>query len=280
MRPQRLLHLLQRSQTTTRPSTLRPLIAHFATHSRTNPPPPSQPTNTPAPASPSLIALSTTPINTGNPFSALDLELDPDDAVAAAAAADTPRPTRFNPSHTSTPPPRATQMASDDDYAAFLERASAPADKPAGDAGVETRGKGVSTHAQAPAALVQAVRGRYYASEADEEFEAVGVEWGGSALGSGGFPRPFSLWGESTDLNRVGAVASIAGVGEGEVREMRVGEFDPRGEYGDLVSKVGEVGGGEVKVFRVERGRARCEYWVVTLAEGKVVGVKVKAIES
>ena len=86
-------------------------------------------------------------------------------------------------------------------------------------------------------------------------------------------------FGVSTDFV-VGDVAGIAGVGEGEVREMGVGEFDPRGEYKDLVDKVREVGGAEVRVFRVEMGRARCEYWVVAVHEGRLVGVKVKAVES
>lgn len=69
------------------------------------------------------------------------------------------------------------------------------------------------------------------------------------------------------------------------VEASSVEEFDPRGEYGDVVGKVGEAAGvkrGDVKVFRVEAGRARVVWWVLGLdgPGGRVVGVKVDAVES
>lgn len=65
---------------------------------------------------------------------------------------------------------------------------------------------------------------------------------------------------------------------------MTVDEFDPRGEYTDVVAKVKEAGGGsgEVHVFRVEVGRSRTVYWVLSV-DGKgarVVGVRVVAVET
>ena len=69
---------------------------------------------------------------------------------------------------------------------------------------------------------------------------------------------------------------------------MSVEEFDPKGQYKDVVSAVEKAGGGkgkgEVQVFRVEMGGARVEYWVVKVVEEgeerRVVGVRAKAVES
>jgi hypothetical protein len=62
---------------------------------------------------------------------------------------------------------------------------------------------------------------------------------------------------------------------------MDIGEWDPRGEYKDVVEAVREVGkGNDVRVYRIGRDGARFEYWVVTLVDGKLIGVKALAIES
>lgn len=68
------------------------------------------------------------------------------------------------------------------------------------------------------------------------------------------------------------------------VEALSVKDFDPRGEYKDVISAVEKETGGKVKVFRIETDRARVEYYVVGLQdEGgkkKVVGVKAMAVES
>jgi hypothetical protein len=66
------------------------------------------------------------------------------------------------------------------------------------------------------------------------------------------------------------------------VEELSVKDFDPRGEYEEVVEVVKKVAGGEVKVFRVDMGRTRKEYFIVAVDEkgGRVVGVKAKAVES
>lgn len=149
-------------------------------------------------------------------------------------------------------------MASDADYAAFLERANgqsaaAQTTSPPSRAGTK------SLAAAAPLVLVHAAKDRFYTSESDEEFVALA------------FP--------GHTLNKR-AVAAAASVHEDEVQELSVHDFDPRREYADLVAKVGEVSGGTARVFRVQQGRSGCEYWVVAQNEERVVGVKAKAVET
>ncbi len=64
---------------------------------------------------------------------------------------------------------------------------------------------------------------------------------------------------------------------------MQRQEFDPRGQYGEIVGAVEKVGDGKARIFRVEHhGRTRVEYFVVGFDEkGKrVVGMKAMAVES
>ena len=68
---------------------------------------------------------------------------------------------------------------------------------------------------------------------------------------------------------------------ETKVEELSVEDFDPRGEYKEVLDKVEEVGEGKgVKIFRVEVDRTRVEYYVVTVGERKLIGVVAKAVES
>lgn len=63
---------------------------------------------------------------------------------------------------------------------------------------------------------------------------------------------------------------------------MSTKEFDPRGQYIDVLRAVEEAGDGKSRIFRVEHGRTRVEYYVVGLdkRKGRVVGMKAKAVES
>lgn len=85
----------------------------------------------------------------------------------------------------------------------------------------------------------------------------------------------------------LGAKADKDGV---EVEEMTVAEFDPKGEYADVIRRVGDAGSeartgrqgndeGKVKVFRVVRG-TRVEYYVITVGDRALVGVVARAVES
>jgi hypothetical protein len=62
-------------------------------------------------------------------------------------------------------------------------------------------------------------------------------------------------------------------------------DWDPQGQYGELLDAVREAGkGNDVRVYRIGKDGTRVEYWLVT-TEGKgknakLVGVKALAIES
>ena len=64
--------------------------------------------------------------------------------------------------------------------------------------------------------------------------------------------------------------------------EIAVKDFDPRGQYTQVVESVKEAGSGEAKVFRVEHGSTRAELYVVSVDEkdGRIVGLKVLVVES
>lgn len=66
------------------------------------------------------------------------------------------------------------------------------------------------------------------------------------------------------------------------VSTLSAQDFDPKGQYKDVLQAVEEVGDGKARIFRVDYGRTRAEYYVISLdTEGKkVMGLKAKAVES
>ncbi len=84
------------------------------------------------------------------------------------------------------------------------------------------------------------------------------------------------------------AVGFGSGSSAGQVEEMSVEEFDPRGEYGEVIEAVRKAGGDgsgkeEVKCFRLEGERkSRVFYYVVGLdgKVGRLVGVRAVSVES
>lgn len=129
-----------------------------------------------------------------------------------------------------------------------------------------------------------------YTSETDSPFEVVIFAYSGSNLpGAGEFAR--------SCLKRVSATAEDQDEGQAKVEELSVGEFDPRGQYAEVVRRVrracygsddeaeGAEDNGEVKVYRVEISQTRAEYYILGLSrrrgeEAKLVGVKARAVES
>lgn len=67
-----------------------------------------------------------------------------------------------------------------------------------------------------------------------------------------------------------------------DVSTLSANEFDPRGNYKEVMDAVKQAGGGEVRIFRVHHGKTRAEYYIVSVdATGsKIVGLKAKAVES
>lgn len=67
-----------------------------------------------------------------------------------------------------------------------------------------------------------------------------------------------------------------------EVSTLTAQDFDPRGQYKNVLQAVEKAGDGVARVFRVHHGSTRAEYYVVGLDKKgkKVVGLKAKAVES
>ncbi|PWW77575.1 hypothetical protein C7212DRAFT_356971 [Tuber magnatum] len=136
----------------------------------------------------------------------------------------------------------------DAEYLAFLEKSSKDYSKPSGGIG--------------------ALKGRTYASDADEEFQPVSVEYEGDGLPS------------EEEFAQV-----LSPPRHSEIKAMDAGYWDVHNDYQDVRDAVVAAAGGDVSLVRVYRvsGRgARAEYYVLGLAKGKKVleGVKVLAVES
>ena len=69
---------------------------------------------------------------------------------------------------------------------------------------------------------------------------------------------------------------------KGEVSTISMKEFDPNGDYKEVLRAVEKAGDGKTRIYRLETGKSRAEYFVVGFdgKGGKVVGLKAKAVES
>jgi len=67
-----------------------------------------------------------------------------------------------------------------------------------------------------------------------------------------------------------------------EVSTISRKEFDPQGQYTEVLQAVEKAGDGKTRIYRVDQGKTRAEYYVVGLdiEKGRVVGMKAKAVES
>ena len=59
-------------------------------------------------------------------------------------------------------------------------------------------------------------------------------------------------------------------------------EFDPNGDYKEVLQAVEKAGDGKARIFRLDQGRSRAEYFVVghDQKSKRIVGLKAKAVES
>ncbi|KAL2046800.1 hypothetical protein N7G274_000818 [Stereocaulon virgatum] len=153
-----------------------------------------------------------------------------------------------------------TRIMSDDAYSSFLDKANQDtgAGKPS------TQSKSAATRAvdtEVPAALQKVEQ--YYVSEADEPFEPVSLKWDGTSMPS---------------ENEFGELIGH----KGEVSTVNTKEFDPKGDYKEVLQAVEKAGDGKTRIYRLETGKSRAEYYVVGLdgKGGRVVGLKAKAVES
>ena len=67
-----------------------------------------------------------------------------------------------------------------------------------------------------------------------------------------------------------------------DVSTIGTKEFDPRGQYKEVLQAVEKAGDGKARIYRIDTGKARAEYYVVGFDEKgqRVVGLKAKSVES
>ncbi|TDZ23181.1 hypothetical protein Cob_v003864 [Colletotrichum orbiculare MAFF 240422] len=162
---------------------------------------------------------------------------------------------------------------SDDDYAAFLDKANQDPNEghaqPASNKEFKAQDEGV----ELPKALQEVLRkDKVYISDADEPFVGVSLEWD---EGGKGLPDEveFAQLIQHPDPENAG------------VDLVDPVDWDGNGDYKDVIEAVRKAGkGNDVRVYVVPKGGVRLEYWLVT-TEGKgkgarLVGVKALAVES
>ena len=66
------------------------------------------------------------------------------------------------------------------------------------------------------------------------------------------------------------------------VSTLGLDEFDPQGQYKEILEAVNSVGDGKLKVYRVQHGRSRAEYYIVRFEKNgrRIIGFKAKAVET
>jgi len=159
-------------------------------------------------------------------------------------------------------------MASDEDYAAFLDKANA--DPNEGVRKTQSSGKvelkAVDQGVVIPASLKKVTKDAFYISDADEPFEPVGLKLKGKTL---------------PDEASFAKLVGHPNLKDADVSIMDIGEWDSQGQYKDVVDATREATkGSDVRVYRISRGGSRIEYWVVGITDGKLLGLKALAIES
>jgi len=162
------------------------------------------------------------------------------------------------------------KMASDEDYAAFLDKANRDPNEGVvkSQSGGKVQLRAVDDGVKVPAVLQKATKDAFYVSDADEPFEPVVLGLKGEVKG---------LPNEATFSKLVGHPSPK----DADVSILDIGEWDPQGEYKDLVDAVREATkGSDVRVYRIAKDGSRAEYWLVGIADGKLVGVKALAVES
>lgn len=158
-------------------------------------------------------------------------------------------------------------MSDDASYTAFLNKANEDPKAGTSESTSQTKNKfdPTSTNESLPSSLQSLPDTLTYTSDTDSPFEAVILNYAGEELPS-----------QAEFKKALGARG-----GQGDIEELSVQEFDPRGQYDEIINRVKEAGSGKgVRVFRVELGTTRVEYYIVTVGEKKLVGLYTKAVES
>jgi len=159
-------------------------------------------------------------------------------------------------------------MSDDASYTAFLNKANEDPKSGVSESTSVTKSKFDPTttdNASLPSSLRSIPDTLTYTSDTDSPFEPVLLNCSLDGLPS-----------KAEFKKALGAKAE-----QGDVGELSVKDFDPMGQYADIIDRVKSAGDGKgVKIFRIEVGATRVEYYIVTLGVGKLVGVYTKAVES
>jgi hypothetical protein len=166
-------------------------------------------------------------------------------------------------------------MSDDASYMSFLNKANADPKAGQGSTMAESESTSQRRSEQDPSSSsdslppsLQSLPDVTYASDTDSPFEPVLFSYSGAGLPS---------------VKDFKNVLKNAHKGHSEdVEELSVHDFDPRGQYKEIVQRVEQAGKGEskVKVFRVQTSSTRVEYYVLTVGDRMLVGVLAKAVES
>ncbi|KIV97096.1 hypothetical protein PV10_00888 [Exophiala mesophila] len=169
---------------------------------------------------------------------------------------------------------QSANMSSDSSYLSFLNKANE--DPKSGTDPSSSSKQSTSEHkskldpttqSSFPESLQSIPDSLTYTSDTDSAFEPIFLNYAGADLPS------------IDEFKKVLEASRSAGK-DSVVEELTVKDFDPRGQYKEIVDRVKKAGSGDVKVFRVEVGATRVEYYIVTIGDRSLVGVVTKAVES
>ncbi|KAI0181519.1 hypothetical protein GGR52DRAFT_524965 [Hypoxylon sp. FL1284] len=169
---------------------------------------------------------------------------------------------------------RPLNMASDEDYMAFLEKANKDPNegytKPQSSGGQEF--KATDTGVQIPAVIREATKDSFYVSDADEPFVPVYLAWDEAGKGL-------------PDEEEFASLIQHPTPSSADIEIQDPADWDAQGQYKSILDAVRKAGkGNDVRVYRVPKGGVKVEYWVVTTegkgAKAKLVGAKALAVES
>ncbi|KAI8634231.1 hypothetical protein F5Y19DRAFT_204962 [Xylariaceae sp. FL1651] len=166
----------------------------------------------------------------------------------------------------------AVNMASDEDYMAFLDKANKDPSEGYAKPQSKQEFKTTDDGAKIPPAIQEATKDAFYVSDADEPFVPVCLAWD---EGGKGLP----------DEEEFASLINHPDPSKAEIEIQDPADWDSQGQYQAILDAVRKAGkGNDVRVYRVAKGDVKVEYWVVTTdgkgAEAKLVGAKALAVES
>ncbi|KYK55726.1 uncharacterized protein DCS_07690 [Drechmeria coniospora] len=160
-------------------------------------------------------------------------------------------------------------MASDEDYMSFLDKANKDLDDGLHMSRQQQNTAKAQFHAvdsDVPKAIQDVCKNEVYVSEADEPFQEVSLRWTG---------------GDLPDEVEFATLIHHHDPEKAEIEIMDPLDWDSTGQYSKVIEAVREASrGNDVRVYRVVRDKTRVEYWLITREQGKIVGVKALGVES